>query len=180
MEAHHLISNSYRDVCLKAHAEGKKPWGADGWKHAASVAKFAKEIGAKTILDYGCGQGRLRMSLEQAQQPYDVFEYDPAIEGKSQLPKPADLVACTDVLEHIEPEKIDNVLEHIWKLANKGVFLVVSTRPANKILPDGRNAHLIVEPATWWLAKFAIADIHGCLEAVTGKEFTYVGMRHPG
>lgn len=175
MQQQHLISPQYRDLCLRAHAEGKKPWGADGWKHANTIAAYAKEIGAKSVLDYGCGQGRLRTTLEQMGSPLNVYEYDPAIVGKSALPRPADLVACTDVLEHIEPDLVDNVLTHIRGLAIKGVFLVVSTRPANKILPDGRNAHLIVEPATAWLVRFAHAEIPGTVMAVTGKEFTYVG-----
>jgi hypothetical protein len=38
-------------------------------------------------------------------------------------------------------------------LAKRAVFLVVATRPAKKVLADGRNAHLIVEPASWWLPK---------------------------
>jgi hypothetical protein len=30
----------------------------------------------------------------------------------------------------------------------------VHTGPAKKILPDGRNAHLIQQPPSWWLPKF--------------------------
>ena len=28
------------------------------------------------------------------------------------------------------------------------------TGPAKRILPNGRNAHLIQQPAAWWLPKF--------------------------
>ena len=34
-----------------------------------------------------------------------------------------------------------------------GVF-TVHTGAAVKVLPDGRNAHLIQRPAAWWLPKF--------------------------
>lgn len=32
-------------------------------------------------------------------------------------------------------------------------FFTISTVPAIKKLPDGRNAHLIVEDYRWWLPK---------------------------
>ena len=32
---------------------------------------------------------------------------------------------------------------------NRGVF-TVHLQPAKKTLPDGRNAHLILQPAEWW------------------------------
>ena len=37
--------------------------------------------------------------------------------------------------------------------ADVGVF-TVHTGPAVKVLPDGRNAHLIQQPPAWWLPKF--------------------------
>jgi hypothetical protein len=43
------------------------------------------------------------------------------------------------------------VLDHIGRLAGKAAYLVISTRDANATLPDGRNAHLIVRPAPWWI-----------------------------
>jgi hypothetical protein len=78
--------------------------------------------------------------------------YDPAIESFSQLPSPADLVICWDVLEHVEPNCLDSVLAHIKSLAIKSVYLVIATRAdSSKLLPDGRNPHLIVKPAQWWI-----------------------------
>jgi hypothetical protein len=42
-------------------------------------------------------------------------------------------------------------------------FFTVSTRLANRKLPDGRNAHLIVQPLEWWTekleARFKILNI---------------------
>jgi hypothetical protein len=81
-------------------------------------------------------------------------EYDPAIPGKDTLPSFADLVVSTDVLEHIEPDRLDSVLGHLRMLARKAVFVVVSLKDSNKILADGRNAHLIIRPSKWWLKRF--------------------------
>ena len=103
-----------------------------------------------TVLDYGCGQGALGRSLDR-----EIAEYDPAIEGKSTMPAPADLVICTDVLEHIEPDLLDNVLDHLRDLTKSALFAVICTRPAKKFLADGRNAHLIVEPWEFWKQKLS-------------------------
>jgi hypothetical protein len=54
------------------------------------------------------------------------------------------------VLEHIEPECLDTVLDHIAKLTEKLAILVIATGPSKKLMADGRSAHLIVENADWW------------------------------
>ena len=80
--------------------------------------------------------------------------YDPAIPEWSAPPAPSDFVVCIDVLEHVEPEFIDNVLDDLARLTLKIGFFTVTTVPAKKTLPDGRNAHLIQMPPGWWLPKF--------------------------
>ena len=83
----------------------------------------------------------------------DYRPYDPAFPEYGE-PRPADLVCCIDVLEHIEPAFVENVLDDLQRVtAGVGVF-TVDTGPAMKILPDGRNAHLILKPVAWWLPKF--------------------------
>ena len=81
------------------------------------------------------------------------YEYDPAVESKRGLPDPQDIVVCTDVLEHIEPELLDNVLGHMRDCMLKCGYFVISTIAAVSILGDGRNAHLIIEDKDWWKAK---------------------------
>lgn len=140
-----LVSPGYRRQIARLHAE--RSWGADGAKHADAVKWIAAAIGAKTILDYGCGRGLLAAALPQLR----VQQYDPGIAERAGMPKPCDLVVCTDVLEHVEPDRLASVLDHIGRLTAKAAYFVISTRLANATLPDGRNAHLIVRPAAWWL-----------------------------
>jgi 2-polyprenyl-3-methyl-5-hydroxy-6-metoxy-1,4-benzoquinol methylase len=94
-------------------------------------------------------------SLKKALNPHRVQEYDPGIKGKDILPKPVDVVVCTDVLEHVEPKALNSVLDHIVKLTGYMAYIVVATRPANMILPSGRNAHLIIQDAEWWTKALA-------------------------
>lgn len=146
-ESTHLATEAYRQQLQEKHAS--MTWGKHGHSHAPEIEGFMKDVGARSILDYGCG----RATLAKALPGVKVFEYDPGVPGKDHLPKPADLIACTDVLEHIEPKCLDNVMRHMFVLARLGAYFVIATRPARESLPDGRNAHLIVQPSAWWLAR---------------------------
>lgn len=105
-------------------------------------------MNTRDVLDYGCGKQTLRAKLAY------VRGYDPCIDGLDERPEPADLVVCTDVLEHIEPGCLDAVLDDLMRVTKRQLFAAIETRAALKILSDGRNAHLIQEPPEWWLPKF--------------------------
>jgi len=105
------------------------------------------------LLDYGCGHN---LSLKKNLEPTRSFRYqcyDPGVPEYADDPIPAELVVCIDVLEHIEPSCIENVLDHLESLTEKVLFATIHTGPAAKKLPDGRNAHLIQRPVAWWLPK---------------------------
>jgi hypothetical protein len=142
-----LASEEYRRLLREKHSS--MVWGKHGHSHEPEVAQLISQLGVKSVLDYGCGCATLSKALPEVK----VQEYDPGIPGKDHLPKPADLIVCTDVLEHIEPQLLDSVLRHIFLLARRAAYFVIATRPARELLPDGRNAHLIVQPPEWWLAK---------------------------
>ena len=58
-----------------------------------------------------------------------------------------------DVFEHIEPVYLDHTLKQINKKMLRTGFFRIACYPAKKTLPDGRNAHLIVESPAWWREK---------------------------
>lgn len=147
-----LLSPEYRALMVRCHQEME--WGGSGHKQADAVWDFANEIGAGAILDYGCGQGLLAKALEGRVPAKRIANYDPGIPGLDEMPKPTHLVVCSDVLEHVEPHRLDSVLGHIWALAGNGAYIVVATRASGKSLPDGRNQHLIIESPSWWTDKF--------------------------
>lgn len=149
-----LISDAYRAEQAWLHAQ-PKGYGGRGDKWTKAVVQLAARFDARTILDYGCGQGALGVAL--AARGITIAEYDPARPGLDGLPEPADLVVSTDVLEHIEPDKLDAVLAHLRSLTQKALFAVVATRPANKLLRNGSNAHLIIRDATWWTKRITCA-----------------------
>jgi hypothetical protein len=123
--------------------------------YAPLVAQVLEAVNATELLDYGAGKGRLGQTLRQnhVKGPLTIHHYEPAVPEWSRPPEPCSFVACIDVLEHIEPHLIDNVLDDLKRVtARVGVF-TVHTEAAVKTLPDGRNAHLIQRPPEWWLPK---------------------------
>jgi hypothetical protein len=57
------------------------------------------------------------------------------------------------VIEHFEPELLDESLQLMQSKFTQSAFLIIACYPAKKFLSDGRNAHLIVENADWWLER---------------------------
>lgn len=144
-----LISEQYRDLNKKLH-ESNAAYGISGSKWADEVKALAAQLNSNDVLDYGCGKCTLAKSLPEL----NIHNYDPAIPEHALIPVPHDIVVCTDVLEHIEPECLDAVLDDLQRLTKRAGFFVVATRPAKKVLDDGRNAHLIQKSYRWWLPKF--------------------------
>lgn len=145
------ITREYLDLQKKLHATGTYGRGVDVpecMRHIRSCIQTGE-----TLLDYGCGQGHLSRACADWGLP--IFEYDPAIPGKDELPAPADIVVCADVLEHIEPECIDAVLTHLQALTRKILIAVIATRPAVKTLADGRNAHVLLMTPMQWFDKLS-------------------------
>jgi len=137
----------------EAHAKEPK-WGTSARKHKANVERLIEAIGARTLIDYGCGKGELFKTI-RPNTSIQVIEYDPGIEGKDTRPAGSyDLLVCLDVMEHIEPDHLNEVMEHFKDLIGKFGFFVISNRYAKAVLPDGRNAHLIVENPVWWESVF--------------------------
>ena len=144
-----LITPEFKALNAQLHADNAF-YGAGGHKHAETVVKLIESTKAQSVLDYGCGKGTLGQALS-----FPIWEYDPAIPGKDELPRPADLVVCLDVLEHIEPECLPSVLAHLAAVTRKVGYFVIHTGPARKVYADGRNAHLIQQGKDWWAAQLA-------------------------
>lgn len=139
------FSPDYAELQRQFHTQ-RPDYGISGARYADQIQGLAKSMQTRDILDYGCGKATLSKAL-----PFPIQNYDPFIEDFCAHPIPSDIVVCTDVLEHIEYPYLHGVLEHINSLTKKVAFFQIATRPASKQLPDGRNAHLIIEPGRWWI-----------------------------
>jgi cyclopropane fatty-acyl-phospholipid synthase-like methyltransferase len=161
MKPEDLISDEYREILEQYHNETRS-WGKNaGKKRKAQVIKLIKEYGTSDILDYGCGKGSLKRTLTK----HKVTNYEPGIPEFAALPKPCDIVVSFGALEHVEPDYIDNVLKHIRECTKIVAVLDIGTLRSKHVLPDGREAHLLVRNKDWWIDRLEQAGFE-VLEAV--------------
>jgi 2-polyprenyl-3-methyl-5-hydroxy-6-metoxy-1,4-benzoquinol methylase len=146
-----FISDDYRQLLAQMHQAA--PWGTKGFSYIQDFLPFCEELRCKTVLDYGSGFGTVRRHLAESNPSLSVAEYDPAIESCAGDPLPADFIVCTDVMEHVEIEYVDDVLEHIHNLMLIGGYFSIGLTKAKRVLPDGQNAHITIKPSGWWLEK---------------------------
>lgn len=176
------ISQEYLDIQKELH---KKPdYGAASLHYAKFVKQIFEDHNFKSISDYGAGKKRLEKKLiEIGLKNFEYYPYDPAFREYG-LPQKADIVCCIDTLEHVEEVYLSNVLDELKAITTKLGFFTIATSPANKLLRDGRNAHLILKPASWWLplmcSRFEInffreeivGDYRGFILIVRAKSFS--------
>lgn len=143
-----LIDKKYQQQLEHLHNAGKFNNGAKAYK---IVEKFIKEYQPVTLLDFGCGKGGLISVISELHPEIKVSGYDPGNPDFQILPKnPVDVIVSTDAIEHIEPDHLEETLKTIGTLMSRCGCFRIACYPAKKKLPDGRNAHLIVQPPEWW------------------------------
>jgi hypothetical protein len=146
------ITEDYRKMQQKLHENPH--YGVASISFAPLVAKVIEAYKVKSLSDYGAGKQNLKKALiSNGVTLQEYHPYDPAFPEYGE-PSSADLVCCIDVLEHIEPDLIDNVIAELAEIVTKIGFISIHMGPAGKVLEDGRNAHLIQKPTSWWLEKF--------------------------
>lgn len=133
--------------------------------HVGAITYLLQQYRCESMIDYGCGKaegytepliplpdGRQAKGLREYWQPVKIALYDPGVPGFDKIPSaPADAVISTDVLEHIPEEDIPWILDEIFSLAKRIVFLTIACYPARKMLPTGENAHITLRSPGWWL-----------------------------
>jgi len=169
-----LITDDYKAQQAKLHAVGN--YGVTAQKYGKTVSDIIDRLEIDHVLDYGCGSNK---SLTQTLKPNRniVYQpYDPCVPEVSDDPSPAEMVVCIDVLEHIEPELLDDVLDHLHEMTERVLFTSINTGPAGKVLDDGRNAHLIQKPMSWWLPKLFERYIIQTVQAAGAQEFFVIAQ----
>lgn len=143
-----MISNNHIEIYKKIHAE--TPFGKRS-KFPKYLENFISQAQPKSILDFGCGKGRLVNKIKETFPNLEAYGYDPANPefNESLDSKRFDMIVSSDVLEHVEPEFIDETLSYLHG-KSRYFYHLIACSPAKLILPDGRNAHLIIENQSWW------------------------------
>jgi SAM-dependent methyltransferase len=139
--------------------------------------KFVAKLlaGKQRALEVGCGDAFASRIVKQEVESLTVLDFDPifvadiqsradplwpmhsAVHDMLSGPYPGtfDAIYCLDVLEHIEIDRLSEVLKDLSKITINLGFFSIHMGPAAKVLPDGRNAHLIQKPSSWWLPRLS-------------------------
>ncbi len=149
--------------------------------HLHAIRQLIRSTGSRTMLDYGSGKGtkykaeNITVKGERAKsvQAYwgvdRITCFDPGYPPFAAVPEGRfDGVICTDVLEHIPDADLPWMLEEQFRYAEKFVFGNIASYPAEKILPNGENAHCTIQPASWWL------DVIRKAHAASGSRADYL------
>lgn len=157
------------------------PWESDGiWRPARvmwwsyeylalleKVTKTVLSLEPKSVLDFGCGDGRLTLQLLQLSKHIKVVGVDisdralmfaKAFCGNSErvafyrsiseIPHnllPFDVVIAMEVLEHIHPDNLPNVVEQIWKVLRLDSWFIVSVPTINVPLNPKHYQHFSLD-----------------------------------
>jgi len=146
----------------KFHAMNQNNWIGEAlaeYKH--EIFNLIKENNISTILDYGCGKAKFHPILFNnpkvpgSPMGITITGYDPAVPQFTNKPSGIyNLVLCIDVMEHIQEDKIDEVLKDILQYGDH-VFMTITCYPAIQILNNGQNAHYTVKEPEWWKEKLS-------------------------
>ena len=119
------------------------------------VHDFVAKYQPWSLVDWGCANGNL-LNRVAADFPsiQELAGYDPGNPAYDVVPVGTyDCLVSCDVIEHFEPALLDESLKLMQSKFSCAAFLLIACYPAKKRLPDGRNAHLIIENADWWTEK---------------------------
>ena len=116
------------------------------------VSKILENTDIISVLDFGSGKGYTSQAITKKFPNIKLYTYDP-VTSPIDLPESVDMIYSSDVLEHVEPELIDETLVDLFNRASKYQYHLIACHPAKKFLNDGRNAHLIIETPKWWKKK---------------------------
>lgn len=166
---------------------------AEIWKHddyrryspgAVSIEQVGlvnemRKYGVQTILDAGCGSGKLMWRLiNEYPGEFDVHGFDIAdncldpcfgemkdrvltvgcLWNPDDFTQVYDAVVCCDVMEHIPTDRVPAVLANLKKSTRKFAFFSISVIPdAFGPMLIGEALHLTVQKPNWWFAKLALA-----------------------
>lgn len=87
------------------------------------------------------GRGPRQLGIWEA-PAHRIGESDGAVEW----------VTAFDVLEHLLPEEVDEVLEEFWRVARKGLILSICYKES-RLKVDGVGLHMTVRDEGWWKEK---------------------------
>ena len=127
-------------------------------KNKHIIKEVIDRVNPVNVLDFGCGKG-WQYTRQNVHEYWGIpmpTLYDPYVAKYNKMAgyrsKYFDMVLCVDVMEHILPNEVDNVLHSVFFLGNF-VYFHIDTKPAIKTFSCGTNFHTSLHDEDWWINK---------------------------
>lgn len=152
-----------KDKYVKLYSESRK-YGHG--KHFRKAKGHLREMGIKSVCDVGAGKGDFCrwMVANGCEKVYGIdIACDIVAEGVEwhvapahQIPlsdKAVEWVTSFDMMEHLLPQEVDEVLDEFKRVATKGMFLSIAYIESSFGKEEGLSLHMTVREKEWWLKK---------------------------
>jgi ubiquinone/menaquinone biosynthesis C-methylase UbiE len=163
------------DLAERERNKYERMWDVTAYRNHAPGEALAtrafNEMGMRKgdkIIDFGCGTGRPAVQFQRmGAAVIGVDHATNCLDPNMNITflqcclwdMPPDLLSdygyCTDVMEHIPPEKVDAVLSEIKRIVRNKVFFQIATFPDGMGKRIGETLHLSVHGPEWWKAKLS-------------------------
>jgi len=160
-----MISDNYQQQLKELHRD--PDWGNTS-KIPPWVNLAIESYNIESLLDFGCGKGTVLETLKVKFPCLQLYGYDPVMNNVP-LPNEVDMLMSMDVLEHVELSLLDDTLIDLKSRTKKIQYHLIACHKARAVLPDGRNAHLIVETPDWWQRRIRKLGFEILQESVFGR-----------
>jgi len=127
-------------------------------KNKDKIKEVIDRVNPVNVLDFGCGKG-WQYTRQNVHEYWGIPKptlYDPYVAKYNKMASYRnnyfDMVLCVDVMEHILPNEVDNVLHSVFFLGNF-VYFHIDTKPAIKSFSCGTNFHTSLHSEDWWIDK---------------------------
>ena len=148
---------------------GRQNWGEGSYD-------LIKELNVQSIIDVGCGRNDfVKWAIEQGMRATGTDISSPKADiicPAHKLPfkdKEFEYLASFDMMEHLLPQEVDDVLNEFNRVASKGFLFHISHRES-KAKVFGKQIHLTVEPESWWIEKIEKFGTTNVFRGLTSKK----------
>ncbi|CDX26701.1 hypothetical protein MPL3356_60504 [Mesorhizobium plurifarium] len=154
------------EASKRHHASNKTFSGRFLRPHAPFIKEIIDRLGCTSILDYGCGKGAqytwrntdpagaipVGMTIEEF-WGVEVTKFDPAYPPFAAEPTGTfDLVICTHTLGSIPVRDLPVIVDRLYSLANKALYIAEKLAPVKKQVFDRPDLHPFEWDAKRWVA----------------------------
>ena len=168
-EVKKIYDRLYDKKYFSSRNYGRQNWGEGTYD-------LIKELKVQSLIDVGCGRNNfVQWAREQGIEATGVD----IASGKADVICPAhslpfadkqfEYLTSFDMMEHILPQEVDEVLDEFNRVTSKGFLFHIAYRES-RVKVFGKQLHLTVEPESWWIEKIEKFGTTNVFRGLTSKK----------